>query len=340
MRGEWRSEATWPPERLTEQVLRPEGAGTDTIHVRGDVGHAAWISCAGKLPWGLPDDQRADDALSLAYDWEPLAADLDVMGHPRVRLTVTSPVPVAYVSAKLCDVFPDGTSALAGRGLLNLTHRDGHDAPVALEPGVPTEVEIELEATSWIFEPGHRVRLSLAGADWPNIWPPPSGAPLAGRSRERRARAAGARRPAVAARAGAAADDRQGHARAGLGRRAAADGLEARGRPASGTSPAASRDPARTTRRRSGRGSRSATRAPSASRRTTRRSPGRAGAPPTAITWPEADVRTEATLDVRSDAEAYHVVITLVAEELGARARRDGVLPRAAVRAHVPRRLA
>ena len=178
----------------------PQGEGTDTIHVRGDVGQAAWISCAGRLPWGLPDDQRVDDALSLTYDWEPLAADLDVMGHPRVRLTVTSPVPVAYLSARLCDVFPDGTSALAGRGLLNLTHRDGHDAPVALEPGVPTEVEIELEATSWVFEPGHRVRLSLAGADWPNIWPPPSRRAARGRPRERRARPAGARRAVAAAR--------------------------------------------------------------------------------------------------------------------------------------------
>jgi predicted acyl esterase len=101
------------------------------------------------------------------------------MGHPRVRLTVTSPVPVAYVSAKLCDVFPDGTSALASRGLLNLTHRHGHDRPSPLEPGVPTEVEIELEATSWVLEPGHRVRLSLAGADWPNIWPPPHPSTLA-----------------------------------------------------------------------------------------------------------------------------------------------------------------
>ena len=54
--------------------------------VRGDVGQAAWISCAGRLPWGLPGDQRRDDALSLCYDWEPLAEELDVMGHPRVRL--------------------------------------------------------------------------------------------------------------------------------------------------------------------------------------------------------------------------------------------------------------
>jgi len=32
-----------------------------------------------EAPWGQPDDQRADDALSLVYDWEPLAAELDVM---------------------------------------------------------------------------------------------------------------------------------------------------------------------------------------------------------------------------------------------------------------------
>jgi hypothetical protein len=34
------------------------------------------------------------------------------------------------------------------------------------------------------------------------------------------------------------------------------------------------------------------------------------------ITWPEADVRTEARLDMHSDADAYHVVIDLVAEEV------------------------
>ena len=39
----------------------------------------------------------------------------------------------------------------------------------------PTSVELELEATSWIFEAGHRLRLALAGSDWPNTWPPPHG---------------------------------------------------------------------------------------------------------------------------------------------------------------------
>jgi len=175
MRGEWRSEPTWPAERLRPTVWRPEGAAADRISVRGDVGTAAWISCAGKAPWGLPDDQREDDARSLTYDWPALDDELELLGHPRLRLSVTSPHAVAFLSARLCDVFPDGTSALVGRSVLNLTHRNGHDAPVRLEPGVATPVELELEATSWIFEPGHRVRLSLAGSDWPNTWPPPHG---------------------------------------------------------------------------------------------------------------------------------------------------------------------
>jgi predicted acyl esterase len=178
MRGEWRGESTWPPERLATLSLRPSGDAADEIAVRGDVGRAAWISCAGKLPWGQPSDQREDDALSLVYEWEPLVDELDVMGHPRVVLLVTASVPVAYLSAKLCDVFPDGTSALVTRGVLNLAHRGGHDVPAPISAGEATRVELELEATSWVFEPGHRMRLSLAGSDWPNVWPPPSSAPL------------------------------------------------------------------------------------------------------------------------------------------------------------------
>jgi hypothetical protein len=175
VRGEWRTEPTWPAERARTLTLRPGGEALDTIAVRGEVGTAAWISCGGKLPWGQPLDQRVDDAFSLTYDWEPLDAELELLGHPVLRLTVVPAAPVQYLSARLCDVFPDGTSTLVTRGVLNLAHRDGHDRPRPLEPGVPTPIELELEVTSWTFETGHRVRLALAGSDWPNTWPPPAG---------------------------------------------------------------------------------------------------------------------------------------------------------------------
>ena len=180
VRGEWRYEPTWPAERLAPvewkvaaaEANRP-GEGPDELDVRGDVGHTAWISCAGVMPWGQPDDQRPDELHSLTYSWEPLGGELEILGHARLRVRVTPSAPVAYLSAKLCDVFPDGTSSLVTRGMLNLTHRESREHPAALTPGQAADVELVLEATSWTFEPGHRVRLDLAGTDWPNAWSPP-----------------------------------------------------------------------------------------------------------------------------------------------------------------------
>ena len=141
--------------------------------MRADVGSAAWISCAGHLPFGQPDDQRSDDAWSLVYDWE-LDEELEVLGHPRLAVRVGSSAPVAFLSAKLCDVFPDGTSALVARGFLNLAQRRSRTDPEPMRPGVVEAVELELDATSWVFPAGHRLRLSLAGTDWPNLVPPPA----------------------------------------------------------------------------------------------------------------------------------------------------------------------
>lgn len=179
-RGEWRYEPGWPLDRsatlpleLAKAGANRDGEGPDELEVRGDVGWTAWISCAGALPWGQPQDQRPDEAFSLVYDWEPLEDEVEILGHPRVALRLSSSAPVAYLSAKLCDVHPDGASQLVTRGLLNLTHRASRERPEPLVPGETYDVAFELDVTSWVFEPGHRVRLDIAGADWPNAWAPP-----------------------------------------------------------------------------------------------------------------------------------------------------------------------
>jgi uncharacterized protein len=164
---------TDPASPTTDPASPTTGpAAGDRLEVRPDVGSAAWISCAGHLPFGQPDDQRGDDAWSLVYDW-PLDREVEVLGHPRLTVRVGASAPVAFLSAKLCDVFPDGTSTLVARGFLNLTQRRSRTDPAPLRPGAVEPVELELDATSWVFPAGHRMRLSLAGADWPNIVPPP-----------------------------------------------------------------------------------------------------------------------------------------------------------------------
>ena len=317
MRGHWRAEPTWPPERLRETVLRPAGEDTDSIEIRGDVGMRAWISCAGKPPWGLPDDQREDDARSLAYEWEPLSDELEVMGHPRLRLTVTSPHPVTYLSAKLCDVFPDGTSALVTRGILNLAHRNGHDDPEPLEPGRPTRVEIELEATSWIFEDGHRVRLSLAGSDWPNTWPPPHAGALTVEGSSVELVLPLLDGPEIAPppslppppRKDTHAPDTSEEDQPPLVWRFEHDvlGRETRAITGYGSTYHAPFE-AKIEERYDG------------SVGVSTADPGNAWARGTSryrIAWPETTVTTEARLDLRSDAHTYHVVVDVVAEEDG-----------------------
>ena len=184
--GEWRAEPVWPPARLVDERRRLGSAaasvqsaadrtatdGTDVLEIRGDVGVTGSIWCAATLPFGLPWDQRPDEAYSLVYDWSVMEAT-EIMGRPRVELTVAASVPVAFVSAKLCDVAPDGRSALVTRGVLNLTHRASHDRPERLVPGQPVTATLELDATAYVFEPGHTIRLDLAGSDFPSSWPPP-----------------------------------------------------------------------------------------------------------------------------------------------------------------------
>jgi hypothetical protein len=127
----------------------------------------------GGDPFIMADDQRADDNLSLVYNTEPLNEDLEITGHPLAKLHVSSTAKVAFFVARLCDVAPDGSVALVTKGLINATRRDSMEHPKPLNPGEIYEIEVLLDATSWIFQEGHKIRLSICGSDWPTIWPSP-----------------------------------------------------------------------------------------------------------------------------------------------------------------------
>ena len=124
--GWWVTLPTVPP--VTEATL--DLTAPVSLDVVPDVGTAAWIDCAGHLPWGLSGDQRLDDERSLTWEIDPPPGP--VVGHPVLRAKVWATKPAASLSVKICDVFPDGTSALVTRGTLDLAYRDGvHGSPVA-----------------------------------------------------------------------------------------------------------------------------------------------------------------------------------------------------------------
>ena len=188
--GRFRPEDAWPPPaepwrlRLgADGRLVSAGADApassapaeDALPYRPDAGIAAGRYAIGQfLPgWGMPDDQRIDEGLSRVYTSSVLAQDTEVVGTPRLRLHYRAGARTAFLSAKLCDVAPDGTSVLVSRAVLNLTHLASHECPTALVPGQVRVLDVALQATAYRFGAGHRVRLMLAGADVLNAWPTP-----------------------------------------------------------------------------------------------------------------------------------------------------------------------
>jgi predicted acyl esterase len=56
---------------------------------------------------------------------------------------------------------------------MNGTHRRSARTPMAIVPGEPFELDIEMHFTSWVFPKGHRIRLAVNNAQWPMLWPTP-----------------------------------------------------------------------------------------------------------------------------------------------------------------------
>jgi putative CocE/NonD family hydrolase len=178
--GRWVAEPAWPPPGVTTRryLLGERGLGED--------GPEAALECASDYLTGLdagrwgsgghiehPREQSGEDGRSLTFTSRPLAERFEILGVPRVRLSLACDRPKALVAVRLCDVAPDGASLLVSRGLLNLTHRDGHDAPAPLEPGRRYTVTVELNAIAQALPAGHRLRVAVSPAYWPWAWPSP-----------------------------------------------------------------------------------------------------------------------------------------------------------------------
>lgn len=194
--GRWRAERSWPPAGAAEGRFDLGGGGTldaspqagvtreldadtaiaagaDSLAYDPTVGTTAGL-WSGGVPFGLPGDQRPDEARSLVYTSAPLDASLTILGRAQAIVHVASSARVIGVAVSLADVGPDGASHLVAKGMLNGTRRRSLREPEALEPGVVEEMTIDIDATGWRFLAGHRVRLAIAAADWPNVWPTPS----------------------------------------------------------------------------------------------------------------------------------------------------------------------
>jgi putative CocE/NonD family hydrolase len=184
--GRWVAEDAWPSPRIRAQPLALSADGRLGGGAAGErrICSPLWVGLAAgeigrygeEAEW--PTDQREDDGGSLVWVSDPLPERLEILGAPLVRLRLSSDKPQALVAARLNDIRPDGRSTRVGLGLLNLTHRDGHDRPAPLEPGRPFAATVEMDDIAHAFPAGHRIGLALSTCYWPIAWPSPELATL------------------------------------------------------------------------------------------------------------------------------------------------------------------
>jgi predicted acyl esterase len=175
--GRWLA-GDWPIPGTTRKKLFPAADGRLRERPGTTGGDALFYvpsyGISTGLWWGEPTgDMRPDDAGSLVYDSDILQEKFEIVGLPRVRLRVKASASLAHWVARLEDVLPDGRIALVTGGLLNGSQRRSRLQPESLVSGESYDLEFELHLTTWTFQPGHRVRLSISNSLFPMIWPTP-----------------------------------------------------------------------------------------------------------------------------------------------------------------------
>lgn len=176
--GEWRC-GDWPVKGIEQNLFypapgntlatkAPEQAGGDVLAYSPGAGTTAgtW--------WGdLTDDMAGDDRYSLVYDSEPLSNPVEIMGMPAIHLKVSADAPLYQWTARLEDVWPDGKVSLVSGVLINPADRVSRLDRRPLTPGSQEILSGDIHYTTWRFNSGHKIRLSVSNAQFPMAWPTP-----------------------------------------------------------------------------------------------------------------------------------------------------------------------
>lgn len=179
--GFWIEEPAWLSGEVKEYALDQggvlsEGAGlVEDVVCVGALTHGQDFGnwCPMGVSGDYPPDQRAEDGRALAFTSKPLQEPLDVLGFPEVQVRLSVDKPQAMLIVRLCEVFPDDTSALLSWGVLNLTHDASHAVVEPCKPGEKFDVTVKLNAIGCRISQGNRLRVVVSSTYWPQIWPSP-----------------------------------------------------------------------------------------------------------------------------------------------------------------------
>lgn len=158
-------------------------------------GHANSLKGDGTLSIGEPADELADEYVydpadpigmlwkltdgpvddripsirddMLCYTSELLTEPIEVIGPVSCVLYASSSAKDTDWHVRLIDVHPDGSARFLCHGALRARFREDFQTPVFMEPDEVYRFEFGMDAAGVRFLPGHRIRVEVMSAWWP-----------------------------------------------------------------------------------------------------------------------------------------------------------------------------
>jgi predicted acyl esterase len=185
-KGEWRSTEQWPLPNARQTRFAFTGKGL----LEGSFAGAALeqtfavsydVKCenAGFGPTMQPCHLPGNGA---SLTGKPLARTIEYIGHGIADLWIKADAADANLFLYVEDVAPDGTVRVVTEGRLKASLRKLGTAPWALPdipwhrafaedaepltPGTPVRLQFDVMPTAWTFAKGHRIQVTVTGADW------------------------------------------------------------------------------------------------------------------------------------------------------------------------------
>lgn len=195
-KNEWRASETWPPEGVRETAFYLHGIqSANTVQGSGTLDPHMPLSgepadhytydpanpvlsrggcflgpkeCGAGCVTQMDIENRPD---VLCYTSQPLEHEIEIAGQVKVKLWVASSCIDTDFTAKLIDVWPDGTSYNVLDGIQRMRFRNGVDREEFLTPGEPVMVTIDLWHTAHTFFQGHCLRVHISSSNFPHFDP-------------------------------------------------------------------------------------------------------------------------------------------------------------------------
>lgn len=120
-------------------------------------------SAIGSLP--QPECGYRSDVVSFVS--QPLDAPLEIGGKINVKLYVSTDAEDTAFTAKVMEVFPDGTAVNIRGSITTLAYRNGRAARGTYTPNDVVEINLELWDISWQMQAGSCLRLDVSSSDFP-----------------------------------------------------------------------------------------------------------------------------------------------------------------------------